>query len=205
VFNQPLMGETPRFVSNAANRATYNSRSTQFNNALASTLDNLESGNPALTIFRFDVAALFAQAIASPSMFGLTNVTQAAAPGLQPGASSYNTNLIAPNANQYLFWDDLHPTTTVHAALGRRALAVVSRGDFNWDGVVDAADYVIWRKEFSFIDIGEWTSNFGELVGSDGSTDELHAAVPEPSSIAIVTVTFVAICVAQRKNAYIRG
>jgi hypothetical protein len=187
VFNQPLMGETPRFNTHPANRATYNGRSTQFNNSLASSLDSLEASNQALTIFRFDLASLFSQAIASPQMFGLTNVTQAAAPGLQPGASSYNTSLIAPNANEYLFWDDLHATTTVHAVLARHALAVVSRGDFNWDGVVvDAADYVMWRKEFSFVGFNEWTSNYGETSGNGGLN-----SVPEPGSLASIAISVI--------------
>jgi phospholipase/lecithinase/hemolysin len=185
VFNQPLMGETPRFNSNPANRTAYNARSTQFNTALTSTLDTLDD-NLALTIFRFDVAALFNQALASPQSFGLTNTTASAAPGLTPGASSYNTNQIAPNADEYLFWDDLHPTATVHAALAKRALAVVSRGDFNWDGVVDAADYVIWRKEYSFVDFNEWRGNFGESAGMGAA-----ASVPEPGLLASIAASVI--------------
>ena len=145
VPNLPLLGLTPRFNGNTTTSAQYNTRTTSFNNALDTMLDGLESGNPALNIFRFDVAGLFNQAIASPATFGLTNVTQAAAPGLQPGASSYNTSQIAANAHQYLFWDDLHPTATVHAALAQAALDLLLSppGDFNHDRQVDAADYVV--------------------------------------------------------------
>jgi phospholipase/lecithinase/hemolysin len=57
--------------------------------------------------------------------FGLTNVTNPAAPGLRIGDQSYNTSLIVPNPDQYLFWDDLHPTRAGHALLGRAALAAV--------------------------------------------------------------------------------
>ena len=116
----------------------------------------------------------------------MTNTTASAAPGLTPGASSYNTNQIAPNANEYLFWDDLHPTATVHAALAKRALAVVSRGDFNWDGIVDAADYVIWRKEYSSVDFNEWRGNFGESAGMGAA-----APVPEPGLLASIAASVI--------------
>lgn len=133
--------------------------------------DGLEASNPALDIFRFDVAALFGDAIAHPEWFGLANVTDSAAPGLQPGATSYNTSLIAPNANQYLFCDDLHPTATVHAILAERALMHLSTpGDFNRDGTVDAPDYVVWRKKSGSVltppDLGLWRVSYGEVSGA---------------------------------------
>ena len=43
-----------------------------------------EGHNSALAIHRLDVASLFSQAIANPAAFGLTNVTDSAAPGLGP-------------------------------------------------------------------------------------------------------------------------
>jgi phospholipase/lecithinase/hemolysin len=124
VPNLPLLGHAPRYNDNPTTFAQYNQRSVQFNAALAAELDNIEANDPAITIFRLDVAALFSEALADPGRFGLTNVTDAAAPGLAPGDSSYDTNQIAPNADEYLFWDDLHPTATVHAILGERALAL---------------------------------------------------------------------------------
>ena len=137
VPNMPLLGYTPRFNGNPTTFAQYNTLSEQFNASLAVMLDNLQASNAALTIHRLDVATLFSQAIANPAHFGLTNVTNAAAPGLEPGASSYDTSKIAPNANQYLFWDDLHPTATVHAELAQFALeALLLPGDFNRDGQV---------------------------------------------------------------------
>ena len=38
-----------------------------------------------MTVYRFDVTALFNQALANPQSFDLTNVTRSAAPGLAPG------------------------------------------------------------------------------------------------------------------------
>jgi hypothetical protein len=155
-------------------------------------LDGLEANNPALTIFQFDVAALFNQALANPQSFGLANVTAAAAPGLQPGAGSYNTSQIAPNASQYMFWDDLHPTATVHAILSQRMLSLFALpGDFNDDGVVDAGDYVAWRKGlgtiYTQVDFNTWRANFGQAAGAGSSADSSH--VPEPSAMCLILAT----------------
>lgn len=60
-------------------------------------------------------------------------------------------------------------------------------GDYNEDGVVDAADYVAWRKtpgDFGGDPGGynTWVANFGEGGPGSGSGS---GAVPEPSTIAI--------------------
>jgi hypothetical protein len=66
-------------------------------------------------------------------------------------------------------------------------------GDYNDDGIVDAADYVVWRKLngtlttlpndstpgiVSPADYDEWKTNFGMTAGGSAST----AAVPEPTA-----------------------
>jgi phospholipase/lecithinase/hemolysin len=124
VPNLPLLGHTPRFSNSPESFATYNERTVLFNTALSAMLDNIEAISPALSLFRLDVAALFSEAIAQPQDFGLVNVMSPAAPGLVPGASSYNASQIAPNSHEYLFWDDLHPTATVHKILAQRALSL---------------------------------------------------------------------------------
>ncbi len=62
-------------------------------------------------------------------------------------------------------------------------------GDFNNDGKVDAADYVVWRKGFLGGTFGEedyaaWRSNFGATLGS-GTT---AAQVPEAATCWMITV-----------------
>ena len=140
--------------------------------------------------------------------FGLTNVTDAAAPGLEPGASSYNTNKIAPNANEYLFWDDLHPTATVHAVLAQRALSLFKvPGDYNQNGLVDTADYVVWRdtvgqmsaglaadgngdRQIDAADFNVWRTHFGATVVS--ATASTLAPVPEPATALVSSIVLFA-------------
>jgi hypothetical protein len=66
-------------------------------------------------------------------------------------------------------------------------------GDFNNNGVVDAADYVLWRNGGELAneggvtpgmatpeDFAHWRAHFGETAGGGASAGQA-AAVPEPS------------------------
>ncbi|MEQ8847764.1 hypothetical protein [Botrimarina sp.] len=70
-------------------------------------------------------------------------------------------------------------------------------GDYNGDGVVDAADYTVWRDGLSpdstQAGYDAWAGNFGATAGAS-------AAVPEPSSLmaAWLAATFAACRVAGR-------
>ncbi|MEX0612037.1 MAG: hypothetical protein WD229_07940, partial [Pirellulales bacterium] len=57
-------------------------------------------------------------------------------------------------------------------------------GDYNNDGSIDAADYVVWRKTDGSQDgYNTWRANFGQTAGagSAGATSPT-AAVPEPAA-----------------------
>jgi autotransporter-associated beta strand protein len=65
-------------------------------------------------------------------------------------------------------------------------------GDYNTDGIVDAADYVIWRKT----DVGgpqgydDWRANFGDSLPGSGSGSLASAgAVPEPTAWLLAAVS----------------
>jgi hypothetical protein len=61
------------------------------------------------------------------------------------------------------------------------------RGDFNGDNVVDAGDYVAWRKEPSTTsnDYYVWRTHFGEPAGS-GSGANVNTNIPEPATLVIL-------------------
>ena len=64
-------------------------------------------------------------------------------------------------------------------------------GDFNGDGRVDAADYVVWRKGAqSQDDYNDWRMNFGAPAGS-GSL--VGSAVPEPGALIQLVVAVAAV------------
>jgi probable HAF family extracellular repeat protein len=65
-------------------------------------------------------------------------------------------------------------------------------GDFNTDGTVDAADYVVWRKtDGAQAGYDTWRAHFGQ-TGSTGATAgssrSTNAAVPESATFAVVAL-----------------
>jgi hypothetical protein len=69
-------------------------------------------------------------------------------------------------------------------------LRVTLPGDFNLDGVVDAADYVVWRKnDGTQAGFDLWRAHFGETGGSgSGATgsESANGTVPEPVTLMIL-------------------
>lgn len=65
----------------------------------------------------------------------------------------------------------------------------IPEGDFNTDGVVDGADYVVAQKIGSIGDIDTWRTHFGEPSIVGGSN---LVAVPEPFGIAPLVVMLLA-------------
>jgi T5SS/PEP-CTERM-associated repeat protein len=100
-------------------------------------------------------------------------------------------------------------------------------GDYNHNGVVDAADYVVWRDMLSqsgpglaadgngngVIDAGDydvWRAHFGQTTGSGsgvtaGLPGSVDAAVPEPASLALVCLFAVALLGFRRQDVFSSG
>jgi hypothetical protein len=59
-------------------------------------------------------------------------------------------------------------------------------GDYNNNGVVDAADYVLWRKVGASVGTyATWRTNFGRVASGSGSGLQESLGVPEPSAALI--------------------
>lgn len=101
-------------------------------------------------------------------------------------------------------WDQL-PTYWTQLV---NAVATIN-ADFNSDGTVDAADYVVWRHTVgqtglglaadadgdgtvTTADLTLWRNHFGETAGS-GTATTIVAAVPEPTPIWLLAVSIVAL------------
>jgi autotransporter-associated beta strand protein len=85
-------------------------------------------------------------------------------------------------------------------------------GDYNDDGVVDAADYVIWRKAEGTMTVlpndpiggtiglahfNQWRGNFGATGAGSGSSSS--GSVPEPATWALVGICFAFGCCWRRR------
>jgi autotransporter-associated beta strand protein len=83
-------------------------------------------------------------------------------------------------------------------------LHVVDAGDFNNDGKVDAADYVVWRKglgtTYTQDDYDVWRAHFGQTAGP-GSAAGANAAVPEPATLVLLMFAPVGWCFRRRRTA----
>jgi phospholipase/lecithinase/hemolysin len=113
VPNLPPLGQTPGYYGSASETAMDN-LTVAFNDELGAELDVLETTLD-VTIHRLDVFAMFESVLADPAAFGFTNVTDQALNGGSP----------VPNPDEYLFWDDIHPTAAGHAWLGQLAVQAV--------------------------------------------------------------------------------
>jgi outer membrane lipase/esterase len=120
VMNLPPIQNTPDFLAlTAQERAGAAMWVAGYNALLSAGLDALE---PLLAtdtnLYRFDTAGFFNELLSDPGAFGLTNVTDRA-------FSTSPFPSLAPNPDQYLFWDGVHPTVVGHGLLATRVLTVV--------------------------------------------------------------------------------
>jgi hypothetical protein len=127
------------------------------------------------------------------------------------------TNLILPTLNAGLVWN-------VNSLLTTGVISVMAeiQGDYNRNGVVDAADYVVWRKTLNqtganlpadgnhsgtvdTADLDLWRSRFGLTSGRGGSVDA--EPVPELSSLCFATAGLAFFCfgVRRRLDSRLRG
>jgi hypothetical protein len=81
-----------------------------------------------------------------------------------------------------------------------------SPGDINRDGIVDAADYVVWRKnEGTQADYDEWRENYGRTAGSGAALPSAQplSAIPEPSSCVLAILAQAAVFSRIRRRRHI--
>jgi T5SS/PEP-CTERM-associated repeat protein len=81
-----------------------------------------------------------------------------------------------------------------------QAIAPGVPGDYNQNGVVDAADYVVWRKtDGTPAGYNTWRANFGRTVGT-GAGASASASVPEPTTLVMLIVAAVGIRLCGRET-----
>jgi phospholipase/lecithinase/hemolysin len=126
VANLPALGNTPIAQSQGSAVAKALNQVTAGHNFLLSrSLDHL-SLLPEINLKLLDIASLFERAIQQPSVFGFTNVNSPClvnSPLFHPPSAPIST---CSNRDQYLFWDDLHPTSAAHRAIGELAFKTLT-------------------------------------------------------------------------------
>jgi phospholipase/lecithinase/hemolysin len=112
--NLPPLGQTPKFLG-GSDETTADAFATGFDTAYRAEVATLAAANPDRDFYYFDVFSIIEDVLADPVAYGFANVTDPALVGLTPVA----------NPNEYLYWDDVHPTQSAHAQLGVMAAALV--------------------------------------------------------------------------------
>jgi hypothetical protein len=111
------------------------------------------------------------------------------------GAGSGSSWVIATYAGTLTgIFDNITPGFTVDYGTGSNSqitlMAAGLSGDWNGDGSVDAADYVVWRKNPANNGgdpdgYNTWRQNFGQSAGRGSSLLDANHAVPEPMSLLL--------------------
>jgi len=116
VVNLPDLGKTTQLrlaPNSAAVTALVNTHNSQLTAALQTQAQNLN-----VNIIPLDTYGLFNEILAEPARYGFTNVTES--------CLNLAAGTVCSNPDQYLFWDDIHPTAAAHGLIGEFAYAVLS-------------------------------------------------------------------------------
>ncbi|HET6182306.1 MAG TPA: SGNH/GDSL hydrolase family protein [Acetobacteraceae bacterium] len=116
----PNLGVTPGITSEGPIVAAAATRLSQVYNAtLRADLAPLV-GAPGLRLSYLDVYALLDEVVADPGVFGFTNGTDACYVGPYTGGGS-----VCADPNDYVFWDQVHPTTAAGLIVAEAAFGAV--------------------------------------------------------------------------------
>jgi T5SS/PEP-CTERM-associated repeat protein len=113
------------------------------------------------------------------------------------GRTGTFTSEVLPSLSSGLDWELQYTPNAVVLSV----ISTVLPGDYNGNGVVDAADYVVWRKtDGSQEGYNLWRTNFGRTDGP-GTGTSASGAVPEPASIFTMALAALLSGVCRRRSA----
>jgi phospholipase/lecithinase/hemolysin len=118
VWSSPNIALTPAIRSLGPDAGALAIGLTQsFNANLTVVLGNL-SALPGATFRKFDAYQIQHEIVTHPEQFGLTNVTTAC---ITPSVAPFSCQ----DADDFLFWDGIHPTRAGHAILAQEAVQIL--------------------------------------------------------------------------------
>ena len=148
VPNVPPLGEIPKYSGEPARIDALDAASATYRQVLNDDLDGLiinlagQGLNP--TIYRFDVWTTAIRFVSDAPRYGFANTS---------GSAQGNS----VNPDQYVFWDDVHPTTAGHHQLAKTAFDTITIPPAPVSKALNIATRV-------FVDVGERISIAGFVV-----------------------------------------
>lgn len=151
--NAPNLGLTPLALAAGPQVSGLLTQISQGHNALLqSTLASLEQSLTGAKLVSLDINGLFAGAIADPGRYGFVET--------QAPCLNQVTLAICDAPEQYLFWDDIHPSGRAHQVVGEFALATlheaydddsvaVPEPEMGWLGAIALGGWLTWRRRRS--------------------------------------------------------
>ncbi|MCP4578992.1 MAG: SGNH/GDSL hydrolase family protein [Deltaproteobacteria bacterium] len=123
VANMPNLGATPGLNPNPVLSESAKLLTQAFNATLEGSVDNFKQTYTSISVYYFDVYALFAEVIADPESYGFTDVTN---------AYVNDDDTVNDDGEIYLFWDSVHPMTLAHKLLAKKAADFVDGASAAW-------------------------------------------------------------------------
>jgi len=139
ILDLPPLDTVPRVTEerDSAGVAAMHERILDFNQKLHTMLDDTVNSS-SLIIHRGMAWNMFDIVYNNPSHFGLTNITHPACD--HDGYTCENGDTIASNAEEYIFFDKMHPTLTMHDLIDLYVRELMGVDDIDGDGIADLYD-----------------------------------------------------------------
>jgi phospholipase/lecithinase/hemolysin len=122
LVNSVNVGQIPAIAGSGAGAVQLGTAmSAGFNGALAAqVVPGLRAASPGLNLYYVDFGGLHAEIVANPASFNIANVQQPCYPYFSAPAAP-----ICAAPSQFVWWDELHPTTAVHSIAAQRIIAAI--------------------------------------------------------------------------------
>jgi outer membrane lipase/esterase len=169
IANLPNLGATPRFNGDVTTVEAGLVATNTFNGILAADLQGLAAANPQANLIQADLQGMLDIVIANPEAFGFTNVTEACA---SAGGG------VCANPDEFLFFDEVHPTAAGHFFLAQFVDALLSTddqaamtgplGELTVSARLEASD-ILFRQAVPLLASGGAGGAYAEIVGQLGS------------------------------------
>jgi len=172
VLNMPPLEKTPTYSGETdSDKQALHNRMIDFNAKLDTAMVARESALN-ISIQLIDIFQMFETIYWNSSFYGLSNVTHAACH--HDGFTCDSNDYIEPTVDEFIFFDNIHPTGTTHLLLGMYVNEQIGTPDTDGDGVEDSSD------NCALTPIGDAVNHFGcRLVDLDSDNDGVNDLIDQ--------------------------